>query len=76
MKDEVWLALKILNASVGNFAKLVIIKKNKNSNPTLDQKVYLSGEYNLPEWIRDPTTNQVSQGLINYIKGTMDSEEL
>ena len=36
MKDEVWLALKILNASVGNFAKLVIIKKNKNSNPYLD----------------------------------------
>ena len=36
MKDEVWLALKILNASVGNFAKLVIIKEKKNSNPTLN----------------------------------------
>ena len=76
MKDEIWLALKILNASVGNFAKLVIIKDKKNANPTLNQKLYISGEYNLPEWIRDPTTNKVSQGLINYIKGTMDSEEL
>ena len=36
MNGEVWLALKILNASVGNFAKLVIIKVNKNSNPTLN----------------------------------------
>ena len=57
MNDENWVALKILNTSVQKFKKLVVInKKSEAANDYLSKTVYISGEYNLTGWTRDPIT--------------------